>query len=51
MTAKQRSSSAEQSARFREAAKKAEVDGKAFERAFKKVVRPKPNVKAHKTPP
>jgi len=40
--AKKRLSQAEQSARFREAAKKAEVgNGKAFERAFKKVVQPK----------
>jgi len=36
-----RTSDAEQSARFREAAKKAEVDDKQFERAFKKIVTPK----------
>jgi len=36
-------SPSEQSARFREAAKKAEADetGKKFERVFKKIVRPK----------
>lgn len=37
-----KSSQAEQSARFREAAKKAEVDSKEFERAFKKIVPVKP---------
>jgi hypothetical protein len=36
------SSGKDQAARFREAAKKAEVgDAKEFERAFKKVVKPK----------
>jgi hypothetical protein len=35
---KKKSSSAEQSARFREAAKKAGGDQKSFERAFKKIV-------------
>jgi len=35
---KSRLTPAGQSARFREAAKKAEVDDKAFERAFKKIV-------------
>jgi hypothetical protein len=35
---KKRASAAEQSARFREAAKEAGVDPKAFERAFKKIV-------------
>jgi hypothetical protein len=35
---KRKMTAAEQSAAFREAAKKAEVDDKAFERAFKKIV-------------
>jgi hypothetical protein len=37
---KRKDTPAAQSARFREAAKKAEVSDKAFERAFKKIVPP-----------